>query len=110
MEGSSMRTFPRMKLDRPVELQIGENTIRIENPANNLSVGGLFVRRGDLPVGAPVHVRIVATQPFEADGQIRYSEPSQSGAGIGFASLSEGSREALNELIEDLTRRGLPAA
>ncbi len=110
MEGSSMRTFPRMVLDRPVELQIGKDTIRIENPANNLSAGGLFVRRGDLPVGTSVHVRIVARNPFEADGQIRYSEPSQSGTGIGFAALSDGSREALNELIEDLTKRGLPAA
>lgn len=110
MEGSSTRTFPRTALDRPVELQVGKDTIRIEHPANNLSVGGLFVGRGDLPVGAPVHIRIPAKHPFEADGQIRYSEPGQSGAGIGFASLSEGSREALDELIEDLTRRGLPAA
>ena len=42
MEGSNTRTFPRMLLDKPVELQINGDTIRVENPTNNLSVGGLF--------------------------------------------------------------------
>jgi PilZ domain-containing protein len=109
MEGSCTRAFPRTELDKPVELQIGKDTIRIENPTNNLSAGGLFVRRGNLPVGTPVHVRITAKQHvFEADGQIR--EASESGAGIGFTSLSVDNRESLDELIEDLTLRGLPAA
>ncbi len=112
MEGSCIRTFPRMLLDKPVELQIGKDTIRVENPTNNLSVGGMHVHRGDLPVGTPVHIhiRLAASRLFEADGQICYCEPGGSGAGIGFTALSAGSREALYELIEDLTRRGLPAA
>jgi PilZ domain len=110
MEGSNTRTFPRMLLDKPVELQIGKDTIRVENPRNNLSVGGLFLHRSGLPVGAAVHVRIASPRPFEADGQICNSDVRESGVGIGFTSLSGGSREALNDLIEDLTLRGLPAA
>jgi hypothetical protein len=102
--------FPRLLLDRPVELEIGKDTIRIENPTNNVSIGGLFVRRGHLPVGAPVHIRISGRNVFEADGQIRHSEPNEFGAGIRFTSLSEPNRVALNELIEDLTGRGLAAA
>jgi len=112
MEGSCVRTFPRMLLDKPVELHIGKEKIRVENPANNLSVGGMHVHRGNLPVGTPVHIHIqlAARRHFDADGQVQYCEPGGSGAGIGFTALSAGSREALYELIEDLTRRGLPAA
>jgi hypothetical protein len=110
MEGSSMRTSPRMLLDQPVELQIGSEKIWIEDPSNNLSVGGMFVHRKDLPVGASVHVRIEGRHPFEADGQIRNCDTKASGVGIGFNSGLSGNREALYELIEDLTLRGLPAA
>ena len=112
MEGSCVRTFPRTFLDKPVELQIGKEKIRVENPANNVSVGGMHVHRGNLPVGAPVHihVQLASRRKFEADGQICYCEPAGAGAGIGFTALSTVSREALYELIEDLTRRGLPAA
>jgi len=112
MEGVCVRTFPRTLLDKPVELQIGKETIRVENPTNNLSVGGIHVNRGNLPVGTPVHIHIqlAARREFDADGQICYCESSGAGAGIGFTALSAGSREALYELIEDLTRRGLPAA
>jgi hypothetical protein len=110
MEGSNTRTFPRMLLDKPVEVQIGEDTIRVENPTNNLSVGGLFLRRSGLPVGATVRVRIDSPRPFEAEGQICNSDARESGVGIGFTSFLGGNREALNDLIEDLTLRGLPAA
>jgi PilZ domain len=111
MEGSSTRTFPRMLMDKPVELQIGDDTIRVENPMNNLSIGGMFVNREDLPVGAPVRIRIPVNHHFfEADGQIRNSDAKLSGVGIGFTSLSNVNRQALNELIEELTLRGLPAA
>jgi hypothetical protein len=110
MEGSNTRTFPRMLLDRPVELQINGDTIRVENPTNNLSAGGLFVHRTGLPVGASVRVRIAEPHPFEAEGRICNVGNGEAGAGIGFASLSGRSREALDELIEDLTLRGLPAA
>ncbi len=110
MEGSSTRTFPRMLLDKRVELDIGPDTVWIENPANNLSIGGLFICRNDLPLGAPVHIRISGRLPFEANGEIRNHEPPGKGVGIVFTSVSERNRDALNDLIEDLTLRGLPAA
>jgi hypothetical protein len=111
MEGTSTRTFPRTMLDRPVELEIGDKKVQVENPANNLSVGGLYVRRSNLQVGTPVRVRIpVNHHVFEAEGQIRNCEPGDSGVGIGFNSLSPVNRQALYELIEELTLRGLPAA
>jgi PilZ domain len=110
MEGSNTRTFPRMLLDKPVEVQIGGDTIRVENPTNNLSVGGLFLHRSGLPVGAAVRVRISSPRPFEAEGRIFNCGNGEAGAGIGFDSLSGRSREALDDLIEDLTLRGLPAA
>ena len=109
MEGWSMRTFPRMSLDRPIELQIGESKIQVDNPANNLSAGGVFVRRGDLPVGSPVHIKIAVDHHFfEAEGHIAASQSS--GSGIGFAALSGANRKALDDLIQDLTLKGLPAA
>lgn len=111
MEGSSTRKFPRTELDRPIELEIGERTLQIINDAgNNLSSDGVFVRRADLPVGARVRVRIVGRQIFEAQGHVRSCEPHGGGAGISFTSLSGISREALDNLIEDLTLRGCPAA
>jgi len=111
MEGTSTRTFPRMLLDRPVELEIGDKKVQVENPANNLSVGGLYVRRSNLQVGTAVRVRIpVNHHVFEAEGQIRNSEPGDAGVGIGFNSLSPVNRQALYDLIEELTLRGLPAA
>jgi hypothetical protein len=99
-----------MLLDKSVELRVGQETINIENPSTNLSMGGLFVRRCNLPVGTAVRVRIAAGRGFEADGQIRNCATNDSGVGIGFNSLTERDREALYELIEDLTLRGLPAA
>ena len=111
MEGSSTRTFPRMLLDRPVELEVGEKKVQVENPANNLSVGGLYVRRSNLQVGTAVHVRIPADHGvFEADGRICNCEPGDAGVGIGFNSMSPANRQALYDLIEELTLRGLPAA
>jgi len=109
MEGSSARKYPRTELDRPVEIRIGKETIRTETCANNVSVGGVFVRRSDLPVGSPVHIRIpVNHHMFEADGFV--DSASQAGTGIEFSKLSEEELENLYELIEDLTVRGLAAA
>jgi hypothetical protein len=111
MEGSSMRQYPRTVLDKPVELTIGEEKIRVENSANNLSAGGVFVRRDGLPATGTVRVRIpVNSHFFEADGQIRTSDAAAAGAGIDFTAVTKGNREALDELIEELTLRGLPAA
>src|ERR1700757_129262 len=110
MEGKKRRPFPRILRKKPVEVQIGGDTIRVENPTNNLSVGGLFLHRSGLPVGAAVRVRISSPRPFEAEGRIFNCGNGEAGAGIGFDSLSGRSREALDDLIEDLTLRGLPAA
>jgi hypothetical protein len=110
MEGCCARRFPRTLLDKPVELEFGGRMIRIEHAANNVSVGGLFVRRSDLPIGARVRIRIVGRRVFEAEGQIRDREPRGVGVGIRFTSLSRLEREALDDLIEDLTLRGLPTA
>jgi hypothetical protein len=108
MEGSSMQKFPRTELDKPVELQIGKNVVRVDDPANNVGAGGVFVHRDGLTVGDSVHVRIPAEHVFEADGKVY--EADKTGASIGFTSVSEGDQQALDDLIEDLTRRGLPAA
>ncbi|MBZ5696549.1 MAG: PilZ domain-containing protein [Acidobacteriia bacterium] len=109
MEGSSTRAFPRTLLDKPIELQIGGDTIRVHHPANNVSVGGLFVRHAGLPKGASVRVRIVGRLVFEAHGRIRDSRPHEEGTGISFTPLTERNLEALYDLIEDLTLRGLPS-
>jgi len=110
MEGVNTRSYPRTVLDKPIELRIGNDTIRNENPANNLSPTGLFISRGDLPVGAAVRVRIQGRRVFEAHGEIRNREPHGHGVGICFTSISARNRAALDDLIEDLTLRGLPAA
>jgi len=108
MEGSSMQQFPRTELDKPVELQVGKDLIRVDGPANNVGAGGVFVHREGLAVGDSVHVRIPAEHVFEADGKVY--ETDGNGASIGFSAVSDENRQALDDLIEDLTRRGLPAA
>ncbi len=109
MEGSATRQFARTELDKPVEIQIGKQTICDADPSNNVSIGGLFVHRGDLTVGTPVHIKIpVNSHSFEADGQV--DTVSQAGSGIEFRSLSAVELETLYELIADLTIRGLAAA
>lgn len=111
MEGTSSRSFPRTVLDKPVEIEAGGQKLRLENPSNNLSASGLYVRRAGLPVGTSVRVRIpVDSHFFEAEGQIRNAEPNHKGVGIGFKPMSPVNRQALDDLIEELTLRGLPAA
>jgi hypothetical protein len=110
MEGTSDRATPRMLIDAPVEIGVGAEKISITDAGNNLSVGGLFVHCTNLPQAGPVHIRISAHSLFEADGEIRSYDSREGGTGIEFAPLSAASREALDDLIEDLTRRGLPAA
>lgn len=108
MEGVNTRNHPRTALDKPIELRVGKNTIRSHSSANNLSPSGLFISRGVLPLGAAVRVRILGRRVFEAQGEVRSSELH--GVGICFTSISARSRAALDDLIEDLTVRGLPAA
>ena len=111
MEGPCIRSFPRMALNYPVELRVGEKAIRLEHALGNLSVGGLFIQTEALPVNMPVHVKIAACSPFEADGVIRYSESNgQKGTGIEFTAMSEADRQHLDQLITELTRDGVPAS
>lgn len=109
MEGSSPRQFARTELDTPVDIQVGKQTFRIISPSNNVSIGGLFVRRDDLTVGMPVHITIpINSHSFEADGRV--DTVSRAGSGIEFKALSETDLETLYELIADLTIRGQAAA
>lgn len=110
MEGPSLRSFPRMVLDIPIELRVADKAIRIKKGLGNLSAGGLFVAGQDWPTGTPVHVRITARPPFEADGVIRYREAGGGkGIGIEFTALSEAERHHLEALITELTLKGAPA-
>ena len=110
MEGPCIRHFPRIELEAPVELQLGEHTVRIEKPLGNLSLGGLFLHCNALPVDAGVHVRILAPEPFEAEGTVRHVEAESNCVGIEFAQLTEAERQRLEQLIVELTRRGAAAA
>lgn len=108
MEGSSLRKFPRTLLDRPVELHTRSGSIRSNGVPGNLSAHGLYVHGQDLPDGLPVRVQIDAVRPFEADGVIRHH--GTAGLGVEFTRFRTGSRERLDDLIEELTRKGMPAA
>lgn len=108
MEGSSLRRFPRTLLDRPVELDSSLGHVRTNGVPGNVSAEGLFVQVKDLPEGLPVRVHIDATQPFEAEGVIRHH--GTDGLGVEFTHLLAGNRERLDDLIEELTRKGMPAA
>jgi hypothetical protein len=110
MEGTCTHRFARTELDKPVELMFGHDTIRSDHPENNLSAGGLVVHRSGLSIGTNVHVRVGSAPQFEADGQVGNYDVREEITEIAFTSLSKQSREALDSLIEDLTRRGLPAA
>ncbi len=107
MEGPTIRHVPRTALDAAVELRCAGRTMRMERPLGNVSATGLFVAGQDLPVGASVEVRITAPRPFEAAGVVRHRAPR--GVGIQFTDFHDGNRQRLDDLIEDLTLRGLPA-
>ncbi len=108
MEGPSLRSFPRMPLGNPVELRLEKETIRIPNPVGNLSVGGLFVHAQAIPLDTPVHVKVAAAHPFEADGVVR--EAHGDGLGIEFITVTDANRKRLDELILELTRKELLAS
>jgi hypothetical protein len=91
-------------LRNPIELRVGNRTIRLKNAFGNLSAGGLFIQAADLPVNTPVHVKIAAATPFEADGVVRVSEP-HSGVGIEFTTITEANRKRLDELIGELVNK-----
>src|SRR3990172_10400145 len=54
VEGPSLREYPRMVLDKPVELRVEKKAIKVKE-AGNLSVSGLYVEGQKLPVGTAVH-------------------------------------------------------
>jgi hypothetical protein len=94
-----------MPLRNPVELRLENKTIRIRNPVGNLSVGGLFVHAQPIPLDTPVHVRVAAAHPFEADGVVRFCEPQGDGLGIEFTTITDANRKRLDELIVELTKK-----
>jgi hypothetical protein len=110
MEGPMMRNYPRLLQEVPVELHLPKAKKHLKSAATNLSAGGLYVTGPSLPVGTPVHVKVSARHPFEADGVVRYSEANGGrGAGIEFTRLTAAKRRHLDALIKELTRAGAPA-
>lgn len=111
MEGPCIRRYPRIALDKPVELRAGQTVILLESARGNLSVGGLFVTtEGPAPAGE-VRLRIGSSQPFESWGVVRhFLNKGGRGVGIEFSELPEAARKNLEQLIAELTRDGAPAA
>ncbi len=103
MEGSSLRSCPRTLLCCPVELRVGEKTIRLERAVGNLSTGGLCVNAEALPVNTAVHIKMAPAHPFEADGVVRSCDAG--GVHIEFTALSQANRRRLDELIAEFTER-----
>jgi hypothetical protein len=111
MEGPYIRRFPRIALDKPVELRAGEKVITVHNAKGNLSAGGLFVATDGPAPSGEVHLRINASRLFESQGMIRHVLNSGTrGVGIEFCALPEAARRELEQLIAELTREGAPAA
>ena len=110
MEGPCIRRFPRIALDKPVELRSGNTVILLESARGNLSAGGLFVTT-QAPASGEVQLRIQGSQAFEVRGIIRhFLDNGATGVGIEFSDLSEPARKDLDQFIAELTRDGAPAA
>jgi len=108
MEGPSIREYPRMVLDKPVELRVGDKRVQVKE-ASNLSVGGVHVEGQPIPVGTEVKVKIAARPPVGAEGVIRYAaDNGGKGVGIEFTKITDANRQHLDKLIEDITRKGAP--
>jgi hypothetical protein len=111
MEGPCIRRFPRIALDKPVEVRAGETVILLESARGNLSIGGLFVTTQGPTLSGEVRLRIGAGCSFESQGVIRHIlSDGVKGVGIEFAELPESTRKDLERLIAELTRDGAPAA
>jgi hypothetical protein len=100
MEGPDLRSFPRTLFSCPVELSVGEKTIRLEQALGNLSMHGLFIQTEPLPVDSAVHIRIVAAHPAEFDGVVRFCDAE--GIHIEFLAVTEAGRLRLYDLIAEL--------
>lgn len=106
MEGPSLREYPRMVLDKPVELRVEKKALQAKE-AGNLSASGLYVEGQRLPVGTAVHITITASPPVTVEGVVRYAtDNGHPGMGIEFTQVSEANRQRLDALIEELTRKG----
>jgi len=105
MEGPTMRLHPRTEEDCTVAVRNGDKLNRISKGTGNLSVGGMFARVSELPVGSHVTVEVGGRQGFAVEGIVRHTSASQ-GVGIEFV---PGSQRSIHEHIADLTSRGLPA-
>jgi len=105
VEGPSIRSFPRLSLDHPVELRLGKKTIKVAKPRGNLSAGGLFLLAKGVPENAPVKVKISGRPVFEAEGVVRFSEPRRGGCGIEFTAVNAQNRKRLEGLIAALLKK-----
>ena len=108
MEGPELRSLPRTLLCCPVELRVGDKTIRLQQGFGNLSAKGLFLRTEGLPVNTVVHIKIAASPPLEAEGVVRFC--TSAGIGIEFASHTEVERRRLEDLIAELVTKETFAA
>jgi hypothetical protein len=110
MEGPCIRRFPRIVMNKAIELSAGDTAIHLNDATGNLSIGGLFIETEGPPEGSPVHLRIEASRPVELDGVIRYCKKNgERGVGIEFM-LADANREGLYQLIAELTKDGAPPA
>ena len=108
MEGPSLREYPRMVLDNPVELRVEKKAVKMKDPGN-LSVGGLYLEGQKLPVGTLVHVTITSSPPVTVEGVVRYAtDNGHPGVGIEFTRVTEANRRHLDKLIENITVKGAP--
>jgi hypothetical protein len=107
MEGPSVNRVPRTELDCAIEVRSSGKALHAEQGTANISVRGLFVPGQDLPVGTTVSVKVQNGRVFEAAGVVRRA---CHGVGIEFTDFYNGNRQRLLDIIEELTRRGLPAA
>jgi hypothetical protein len=113
MEGPTVNRVPRTELDRPVEVRTSDAAMHSHSNGStaNISVRGLFVPGDDLPVGTTVRVKVSGHREFEAEGVVRrVANHGRGGIGIEFTNFYNGNRQRLLDVIEELTRRGLPAA
>jgi PilZ domain-containing protein len=110
MEGPCIRRFPRIVMNKAIDLNAGNTAIHLDSAGGNLSIGGLYLETEGPPEGSPVHLRIEGSRPVELDGVIRYCKTDgERGVGIEFM-LADGNREGLYQLIAELTKDGAPPA
>ena len=97
MEGPNLRSCPRTLFSCPIELSVGDKTIRLQQALGNLSTHGLFLHAEALPVDSSVHIKIATVPSMEVDGIVRCCEPD--GIHIEFAVVTEANRRRLEDLI-----------